>query len=69
MKKYRYLFGPVAMLQRRPCTTKEISAVLGLHVNEVSKYIGKLERTNRIQVKPTDHKVYYTCCSEAGVDE
>ena len=33
----------LAMLQRRPCTAKEISTVLGLHPNEVSKYIGKLE--------------------------
>lgn len=59
----------LSMLQRRPCTTKEISEVLGLHINEVSKYIGKLERTNRIQTKPIGHKVYYTCCSKAGADE
>ncbi|VGO19906.1 radical SAM protein [Pontiella sulfatireligans] len=59
----------LAMLQRRPCTTKEISAALGLHINEVSKYIGKLERTSVIQAKPTGHKVYYTCCLEAGVSE
>ena len=41
----------LSMLRRRPCTAKEISEVLGLHLNEVSKYIGKLERTERIKPK------------------
>ncbi len=51
----------LAMLQRRPCTAREISAVLGLHINEVSKYIGKLERTNVIRAKPSGHNIYYAC--------
>ncbi|MEA2068890.1 MAG: radical SAM protein, partial [Verrucomicrobiota bacterium] len=50
----------LAMLQRRPCTAKEISAVLGLHPNEVSKYIGKLERTNRIHSESAKDGSYYT---------
>ncbi len=49
----------LAMLQRRPCTAKEISTVLGLHPNEVSKYIGKLERTNQILSKSTKGNSYY----------
>lgn len=50
----------LAMLQRRPCTAAEISAVLGLHPNEVAKYIGKLERTNRIHITSAKRTPYYT---------
>ena len=50
----------LAMLQRRPCTAKEISTVLGLHPNEVSKYIGKLERTDQILAKSDKGSPYYT---------
>lgn len=51
----------LAMLRRRPCTMKEISAALGLHINEVSKYIGKLERTHVIRARPSEHEIYYAC--------
>ncbi|GAG27012.1 unnamed protein product, partial [marine sediment metagenome] len=37
----------LSMLQRRPCTAEQISEVFGMHLNEVSKYIGKLMRTDR----------------------
>jgi len=50
----------LSMLQRRPCTAKEISAVLGLHPNEVSKYIGKLERTNQIHAAAAKGNPHYT---------
>ena len=50
----------LAMLQRRPCTAEEISTVLGLHPNEVSKYIGKLERTHQIHATPDKGNPYYT---------
>ena len=49
-----------AMLRRRPCTAEEISTVLGLHPNEVSKYIGKLERTNQILTQSAKGSPYYT---------
>lgn len=51
----------LAMLRRRPCTAKEIAAVLGLHLNEVSKHIGKLERTNVIRATLSGQDLYYTC--------
>ncbi|MDF7801177.1 radical SAM protein [Pontiellaceae bacterium B1224] len=50
----------LAMLQRRPCTATEISDVLGLHINEVSKYVGKLERTNQIHAAAGESTPYYT---------
>lgn len=51
----------LAMLQRRPCTAKDIAEALGLHINEVSKYIGKLSRTNVIREMPSGQDKYYTC--------
>jgi len=51
----------LAMLQRRPCTAKDIAEALGLHINEVSKYVGKLERTDVIREMPSGHDKYYTC--------
>ncbi|MBN2412923.1 radical SAM protein [candidate division KSB1 bacterium] len=47
------------MLRRRPCTSEQIAGALGLHLNEVSKYVGKLLRTNRIRKIRKDDNVYY----------
>jgi wyosine [tRNA(Phe)-imidazoG37] synthetase (radical SAM superfamily) len=48
-----------AMLQRRPCTAEQISAIFGMHVNEVSKYLGKLIRTEQIRSDRRNSSVYY----------
>lgn len=48
------------MLKRRPCTTDQVSTVLGLHINEVSKYIGKLVRTGQVQAKVSGDATYYS---------
>jgi len=56
----------LAMLQRRPCTAREISAALGLHIDLVSKYIGKLERTRVIRAKHSGHNIYYACHREGA---
>lgn len=39
----------LAMLKRRPCTVQQIAEVFGMHLNEVSKYLGKLSRTGKIR--------------------
>ena len=49
----------LAMLQRRPCTAEQIAKVFSMHVNEVSKYIGKLMRTGQIRVDHKNGNVYY----------
>jgi len=49
-----------SMLQRRPCTAKEVSEVFGMHLNEVSKYLGKLVRTNQVRTERKQSDVYYT---------
>jgi wyosine [tRNA(Phe)-imidazoG37] synthetase (radical SAM superfamily) len=48
------------MLERRPCTADEIAHVFGMHINEVLKYLGKLEREGRIWIKRVNHSLYYT---------
>jgi wyosine [tRNA(Phe)-imidazoG37] synthetase (radical SAM superfamily) len=49
----------LAMLKRRPCTAQQIGEVFGMHLNEVSKYIGKLSRTGKIKVQNTGKEAYY----------
>jgi wyosine [tRNA(Phe)-imidazoG37] synthetase (radical SAM superfamily) len=48
-----------SMLKRRPCTANQIGEVFGMHLNEVSKYLGKLIRTGKIQSTRRDEDVYY----------
>ena len=50
----------LAMLQRRPCTPEQVAAVFGMHLNEVSKYIGKLCRTGRAHSSRRGVGVYYS---------
>ena len=54
----------LAMLQRRPCTAEQVAEVFGMHLNEVSKYIGKLLRTNRVRAEHADTDVYYTAAAK-----
>lgn len=49
----------LAMLQRRPCTDAQIAESLGMHRNEVSKYIGKLMRTDQLRSERKGDNVYY----------
>ena len=47
------------MLKRRPCTIKQIEAAFGMHINEVSKYLGQLMHRNQIQADWKNEEVYY----------
>ncbi|MFC1886335.1 radical SAM protein [Thermodesulfobacteriota bacterium] len=49
----------LSMLERRPCTSKEIASVFGMHFNEVSKYLGKLMREGLIRVDLNHTDLYY----------
>jgi predicted ArsR family transcriptional regulator len=49
----------LAMLKRRPCTAQQIAEGFGLHFNEVSKYLGKLMKENKIRVERRKDVVYY----------
>ncbi len=48
-----------SMLQRRPCTADQIAEIFGMHLNEVSKYLGNLMRTNQIRTERKNLAVYY----------
>ncbi len=49
----------LAMLKRRPCTNEQIQAAFGLHINEVSKSLGRLMRHNLIRTDLKNDKIYY----------
>ena len=49
----------LVMLKRRSCTTAQIAEAFGMHMNEVSKYVGKLLRTHRIRADRAGDDVYY----------
>ncbi len=48
-----------SMLQRRPCTSNQIADTFGMHLNEVSKYLGNLIRTKQIRTERKEGEVYY----------
>jgi len=49
----------LSMLQRRPCSEDQIAEGFGMHLNEVSKYLGRLMRTGQIKGERKDGTVYY----------
>ena len=48
-----------SMLQRRPCTADQIADIFGMHLNEVSKYLGDLIRTDQIRTERKNTTIYY----------
>ncbi|MCG2677638.1 hypothetical protein L6386_03655 [bacterium] len=51
--------GIVAMLERRPATVKDLAEGLGVHRNEVLKYLALLEKKKRIKSFSYKGKRYY----------
>jgi wyosine [tRNA(Phe)-imidazoG37] synthetase (radical SAM superfamily) len=49
----------LAMLQRRPCTAGQIAEGFGMHLNEVSKYLGNLLSTDQIRTERKGETIYY----------
>lgn len=52
------------MLRRRPCNVDDIANGLGLHRNEVIKYINELTTDNQVQSTWTAGKLYYAAKSQ-----
>ena len=48
-----------SMLQRRPCTADQIADTFGMHLNEVSKYLGNLIRSDQIGTERKNSHIYY----------
>jgi len=49
----------LTLLKRRPCSVEDIAAGLGLHRNEVVKYIEELSAEGKIEAKPQNQQLYY----------
>ncbi|HTN68671.1 MAG TPA: radical SAM protein [Dysgonamonadaceae bacterium] len=46
-------------IARRPCTLGDLHQILGIHVNEINKYLGTLELNNKIRSIELDRGVFY----------
>ena len=49
----------IDILKRRPCTEKDLAQILGLHINEITKYIQVLLENNEIKVKKESRGTFY----------
>ena len=47
------------LLKRRPCSVEDIAAGLGLHRNEVVKYLDELRSEGRVEVATKFNQLYY----------
>jgi wyosine [tRNA(Phe)-imidazoG37] synthetase (radical SAM superfamily) len=52
------------LLSRRPCTMDDLSALTGLHLNEISKYIEVLELEDKITRRAFGGKLYFHAVAE-----
>ena len=49
----------INLIRRRPCTAEDISKALGLHMDEVVKYLGSLTKKGVIHYRMYQHRCYY----------
>ncbi len=49
----------IETIARRPCTLDDLSKILGLHVNEINKYLDVLEAANKIEVVHLKRGLFY----------
>jgi wyosine [tRNA(Phe)-imidazoG37] synthetase (radical SAM superfamily) len=49
----------INLIRRRPCTAEDISRALGLHIDEVVKYLNHLQITGTIRYRMHEHRCYY----------
>ena len=46
-------------VQRRPCTLDDLAKILGLHINEINKYIDVLESDGKIETVRQKRGIFY----------
>ena len=46
-------------IARRPCTLDDLSKILGVHINEINKYLSVLEEEDKISPVSQDRGVFY----------
>lgn len=46
-------------VRRRPCTLEDLHKILGLHINEINKYLDVLENDGRVATSREDRGLFY----------
>lgn len=46
-------------IARRPCTLDDLQHLLGIHVNEINKYLGVMELSGKVQTQVLSRGVFY----------
>lgn len=46
-------------ISRRPCTLDDIQKILGIHLNEINKYLGTMEEEGKIETTRQERGVFY----------
>lgn len=54
------------IIVRRPCTVDDLSIILGLHVNEMNKYLGTLEAKGLAETVRLTRGVFYQMRTKSG---
>ena len=49
----------LATIARRPCTLGDLHQILGIHINEINKYLGTLACNNKIKTTTLERGVFY----------
>ena len=49
----------IETIARRPCTLDDLHNFLGIHINEINKYLGNLEASNQIETVSHERGVFY----------
>ena len=53
------------LLRRRPCTTDDVAAGLGMHPNEAAKYVAELLQLRLVVAETGGRRVYYRVLSRS----
>jgi wyosine [tRNA(Phe)-imidazoG37] synthetase (radical SAM superfamily) len=61
ISSYRSDIGSAILetIARRPCTLEDLHRLLGIHVNEINKYLGTLESEGKITTQSLERGVFY----------
>ena len=59
--------GVLELLRRRPCSIEDIADGLGMHRNEVVKYVEELSAEKMIEYISTADKLYYKVTKQSHV--
>jgi len=46
-------------IARRPCTLNDLQSFLGIHINEINKYLGVLETNKKISIEVLERGTFY----------